>query len=83
MRKVKAEDDEDGRIAIGFEMPFILCVNNKYHIEATAAGKLDMPGFLPCWQKSIKRGIFHVHGMGNILPVRRLYCSDRKNQEAV
>ena len=31
------------RIAIGFEMPFIICVNNKYHIEATAAGKLDIP----------------------------------------
>lgn len=32
-----------GRIAIDFEMPFILCVNNKYRIEATAAGKLDIP----------------------------------------
>ena len=39
---------------------------------------LDISVFLPCWQKSIKRGIFHVHGTGNILPVRRSYCSGRK-----
>ena len=32
-----------GRIGIDFEMPFILCANNKYRIEATAAGKLDIP----------------------------------------
>ena len=31
------------RIVIDFEMPFILCANNKYHIEATAAGKMDIP----------------------------------------
>ena len=31
------------RIVIDFEMPFILCVNSKYHIEATATGKLDIP----------------------------------------
>lgn len=24
-------------------MPFVLCVNNTYRIEATAAGKLDIP----------------------------------------
>ena len=35
--------ESGGRIAIDFEMPFILCVNNTYHIEATAAGKLDIP----------------------------------------
>ena len=35
--------ESGGRIAIDFEMPFILCVNNKYHIEATAEGKLDIP----------------------------------------
>ena len=35
--------ESGGRIVIDFEMPFILCVNNTYHIEATAAGKLDIP----------------------------------------
>lgn len=35
--------ESGGRIAIDFEMPFILCANNKYNIEATAAGKLDIP----------------------------------------
>ena len=29
---------------------------------------LDTPVFLPCWQKSIRKGIFRVHGTGNILP---------------
>ena len=37
---------------------------------------LDMPGFLPCWQKSTRKGIFRVHGTGNILPVKRLYYRD-------
>ena len=31
------------RIAIDFEMPFILCVNGKYNIQATAAGELSIP----------------------------------------
>lgn len=35
--------ESGGRIVIAFEMPFILCVNNTYHIEAMAAGRLDIP----------------------------------------
>lgn len=35
--------ESGGRIVIDFEMLFILCANNKYHIEAMAAGKLDIP----------------------------------------
>ncbi|MEY8331436.1 hypothetical protein AALB81_19330 [Lachnospiraceae bacterium 48-33] len=27
---------------------------------------LSTPGFLPCWQKSIRKDIFRVHGTGNI-----------------
>lgn len=38
---------------------------------------LSTPGFLPCWQKSIRKGIFRVHGTGNILPAGWLYCSRR------
>ena len=35
--------ESGGRIAIGVEMPFILCVNETYNIEAVAIGKLDIP----------------------------------------
>ena len=53
VERAEIQDSEDffvsdvcesgGRIVIDFEMPCILCVNNKYRIEATAAGKLDIP----------------------------------------
>lgn len=35
--------ESDNKIVIGFEMPFILCVNGKYNIQATAAGELNIP----------------------------------------
>ena len=34
--------ESGGRIVIDFEIPFILCANNIYHIEATAEGRLDI-----------------------------------------
>ena len=38
---------------------------------------LDTPVFLPCCQKSMRKGIFRVHGTGNILLAGWLYCSRR------
>lgn len=37
---------------------------------------LDMPGFLRCWQKFIKRDISHVPGRGPIHPARQWYYRD-------
>lgn len=44
---------------------------------------LDTPVFLPYWQKSIRKGIFRVHGTGNILPAGWLYCSRRDDNYGV
>ena len=35
--------ENDNKYSISFEMPFILCVNQKYNIEAMAVGKLEIP----------------------------------------
>ena len=40
---ITAVSESDNKIVIGFEMPFILCVNGKYNIQATAAGELSIP----------------------------------------
>lgn len=40
---ITAISESSNKIVIDFEMPFILCVNEKYNIEAVAAGELDIP----------------------------------------
>lgn len=36
-------DSDDAHITVEFEMPFIMCVNNKFNIESTAVGKISIP----------------------------------------
>lgn len=40
---ITAISESNNKIVIGFEMPFILCVNEKYNIQAVAKGSLDIP----------------------------------------
>ncbi|MDE6568367.1 MAG: hypothetical protein K2K70_11630 [Lachnospiraceae bacterium] len=40
---ITAISENSNKMVIEFEMPFILCVNEKYNIEAVATGKLDIP----------------------------------------
>ena len=40
---ITAINAENRRIVVTFEMPFILCVNKKYSIQAVATGSLDIP----------------------------------------
>lgn len=52
-KKVDMQDSEDfyiteaeacgDSIAVGFQMPFIMCINEKYNIQSVAVGKLCIP----------------------------------------
>ena len=41
---ITSVSESNDKIIIEFEMPFILCVNEKYNIQAVATGNLDIPG---------------------------------------
>lgn len=40
---ITSVSESNQKTMIEFEMPFILCVNEKYNIEAVAAGSLEIP----------------------------------------
>ena len=40
---IKTIKEDDRRIVVTFEMPFIICVNKKYNIQAVAIGNLNIP----------------------------------------
>ena len=40
---IKTIKEDDRMIVVTFEMPFIICVNEKYNIQAVAIGNLNIP----------------------------------------
>lgn len=71
--------ESGGRIVIDFEMPFILCANNKYRIEATAAGRLDIlnsAGYLYDSYDFAAMGKKELLSFGGIVSISSITYSD-------